>query len=240
MANTQIDLSRQAKDASMTNVKQAFGTPSASTDVAIKSYVDSEITFLKGITNLKAAARAATTVAGTLTTSFANASVVDGVTLATNDRILIKNQAAGAENGLYFVNATGAPTRVTDADTATEIKEMVVFIGEGTANADSGWKLTNDGAIVLGTTALVYTIFTGATGLTTGNFITNETPTGAVNGTNTAFTLAFTPTAGTVSVYLNGIYQEPGAGNDYTISTNTITYLTAPVTGDKIRANYMK
>ena len=61
-----------------------------------------------------------------------------------------------------------------------------------------------------------------------------------MNGSNTSFTLANTPTAGTVSVYLNGIYQEAGAGNDYTISTNTITYLTAPVTGDKIRVNYMK
>ena len=190
MTTTKVDGTRQIIPASIFNASQNFGTPSAATDVAIKSYVDSEILVLKGTTNLKAAARAATTVAGTLTTSFANTSVVDGVTLATNDRILIKNQAAGAENGLYFVNATGAPTRVTDADTATEIKEMVVFIGEGTVNADTGWKLTNDGAIVIGTTALTYTTFTVSSGVNSGNFVTNETPAGAVNGTNTAFTLA--------------------------------------------------
>ena len=72
------------------------------------------------------------------------------------------------------------------------------------------------------------------------NFITRETPTGSVNGSNTTFTLANTPISGTEQVYLNGVLQEPGAGNDYTISTNTITYLTAPISGDKIRVTYIK
>jgi hypothetical protein len=80
----------------------------------------------------------------------------------------------------------------------------------------------------------------GADYVNASNFITRETPTGTVNGSNTAFTLANTPIAGTEQVYLNGLLQEPGAGNDYTISTNTITYLTAPIAGDKIRVTYMK
>lgn len=71
-------------------------------------------------------------------------------------------------------------------------------------------------------------------------FVTRETPTGAVNGTNTSFVLANTPVTGSEEVYLNGILQEPGAGNDYTISAATITYLTAPVTGDKVRVSYIK
>jgi hypothetical protein len=70
--------------------------------------------------------------------------------------------------------------------------------------------------------------------------VTRETPSGTVNGSNTSFTLATTPTSGTEHVYLNGLLQEPGAGNDYTISGATITYLTAPLTGDKIRVSYMK
>ena len=69
--------------------------------------------------------------------------------------------------------------------------------------------------------------------------IIRETPSGSVNGSNTSFTLANTPAAGTEQVYLNGILQEPGAGNDYTISTNTITYLTAPLTGDRLRVSYL-
>lgn len=72
------------------------------------------------------------------------------------------------------------------------------------------------------------------------NFVVRETPTGSVNGTNTSYTLGYTPVSGTEQVYLNGILQEPGAGNDYTISSATITYLSAPVTGDKIRVTYMK
>ena len=73
-----------------------------------------------------------------------------------------------------------------------------------------------------------------------GKFVTRETPTGSVNGTNTSFALANTPVAGSESVFLNGILQEPGSGNDYTISGSTITYLTAPVTGDRIRVSYVK
>jgi hypothetical protein len=69
--------------------------------------------------------------------------------------------------------------------------------------------------------------------------VVRETPTGAVDGANTSYTLANTPTAGSEEVYLNGILQESGAGTDYTISGGTITYLTAPGTGDRLRVSYM-
>jgi hypothetical protein len=72
------------------------------------------------------------------------------------------------------------------------------------------------------------------------NFVVRETPSGLVNGSNVTYTLANTPIAGTEQVYLNGILQEPGAGNDYTISGATITYLAAPLTNDKIRVTYFK
>lgn len=70
--------------------------------------------------------------------------------------------------------------------------------------------------------------------------ITRETPTGAVNGSNTTFTLANTPVVGSEEVFLNGLLQEPGAGNDYTISGAVITYLAAPLTNDRVRVSYMK
>lgn len=72
----------------------------------------------------------------------------------------------------------------------------------------------------------------------TPNFAVRETPTGSVDGSNTSFSLANTPTAGTEEAFLNGILQEPGSGNDYTISGAIITYLTAPVTGDRLRVSY--
>lgn len=277
----------------------------------------------------KASVRVATTATGTLASAYENGDTVDGVTLATGDRILLKNQSTGSENGIYTVNASGAPTRATDADSSAKVTaNLYVFVEEGTTNADTGWTLTNNGAITLGTTALTFTQFTGAGAVTAGagltktgntldvvagdtsltvnadevhvtlgdaslevssglrvvhgtggqvyianssgvltpvtlsgdvssvsntgsvalasgvmkatNYITRETPSGSVNGSNTSYTLANTPVAGSESVFLNGILQEPGAGNDYTISSATITYLTAPATGDKIRVSYIK
>jgi phage-related tail fiber protein len=238
MAKTTIDGTRQITPSTITNASQNFGTPSASTDVAIKSYVDG---LIQGL-DIKASVRVATVVAGTLATSFANGQVVDGVTLVTGDRILLKNQATGSENGIYTVNVSGAPTRATDADTSAKVTAgMYCFVTEGTTLADTGWVCTTNDAIVLNTTALAFSQFSSAgAGLSTTNFVKRETPTGTINGSNVTFTLANTPTAGTEEVYLNGIQQESGAGNDYTISGGTITYLTAPIAGDKIRVSYMK
>lgn len=78
----------------------------------------------------------------------------------------------------------------------------------------------------------------GITATSTQTVITRETPSGAINGANVTFVLANTPVAGSEEVYLNGLLQEPGAGNDYTISGATITYLTAPVSGDVLRVSY--
>lgn len=76
--------------------------------------------------------------------------------------------------------------------------------------------------------------------LSAANFIINETPTGTIDGTNVTFTLANTPVVGTERVRLNGLGQVSGAGNDYTISGATITYLAAPKVGDTVRVDYMK
>jgi phage-related tail fiber protein len=298
--------------------------PTAAQDAATKSYVDA---LIQGF-DWKQSVRAASTANATLSSGFANGSVIDGVTLATGDRILIKNQTTGSENGIYTVNATGAPTRASDADISADMTAGVTtFVSEGTANGNSSWTLTTDDAITLGTTALTFaqvaggSLYSAGAGLTlTGqsfdvvaadtsltvnadsvqvrladaslevssglrvkagtsgqvyianasgvltpvtlsgdatvtaggvltlassvmkaaNYITRETPSGSVNGSNTSFALANTPVVGSESVFLNGILQEPGAGNDYTISGSTITYLTAPATGDKVRVSYIK
>ena len=110
--------------------------------------------------------------------------------LATGDRILLKDQSTGSQNGIYVVASSGSPTRATDADSNSEVTGgMAVFVEEGTANADTGWVLTNNGAITLGTTALTFTQFTGlgevtaGTGLSkSGNTISLTTPVAASNG----------------------------------------------------------
>lgn len=143
----------------------SLADPSSAQDAATKNYVDG---VAQGL-DVKASVRIATTAAGTLATSFANGQTVDGVTLATGDRILIKNQAAPAENGIYVVAASGAPARATDADAWTEIPGAFVFVEVGTANADTGWVSTADQGGTLGTTAMPWTQFSGAGSFVDGN-----------------------------------------------------------------------
>ena len=172
-----------------TNKITGLGTPTDATDAATKAYVDSAA---QGI-DWKASVRAATTAAVTLASGLENGDTLDGVTLATGDRVLVKNQATGSENGIYVVKVSGAPDRSTDADTGAELtSNFAVFVEEGTVNADQGYVLTNDGAITIGTTALTFTQFTGlgqivaGTGLDkTGNTIDIDSTVVTLDGTQT-------------------------------------------------------
>jgi hypothetical protein len=131
--------------------------------IASKTYVDG---LVQGL-SVKDSVRAATAVAGTLATSFENGDTVGGVTIATNDRILIKNQATASENGIYIVNASGAPTRATDADpVASELeKGSYVLVTEGTYAA-TGWLVTD-----LTAGATTWTQFSAANEYSAGNGI---------------------------------------------------------------------
>jgi hypothetical protein len=110
--------------------------------------------------------------AGTLASSFENGDAIDGVTLATGDRILVKNQSDGTENGIYVVAASGAPTRATDADAGSELAGATVIVREGTTNADQGFTCTNDGTITLGSTALAFVQITALGQVTAGAGLT--------------------------------------------------------------------
>ena len=146
-------------------------TPTGSTDAANKAYVDAQ---LQGL-DVKNSVRVATTANGTLASAFANGQTVDGVSLSTGDRILLKNQSTGSENGIYTVNASGAPTRATDFDANSEVTGgAFFFVEEGTVNADNGFALTNDGSITVGTTALTFTQFSGAGQVIAGDALTKS------------------------------------------------------------------
>jgi len=161
LATASVDLNNQK----ITNLTD----PTNPQDAANKRYVDAAVV---GI-DWKASVRAATTAAVTLATALENGDTLDGVVLATGNRVLVKNQADATENGIYVVAASGAPTRGTDADTAAEITaSFAVFVEEGTVNADSGYTLTNDGTVVVGTTALTFTQFTGLGQITAGDGLT--------------------------------------------------------------------
>ena len=108
--------------------------------------------FVRGL-SWKTAARAASTGNVSLT---APGATMDGVSLAAGDRVLLKNQTAGAENGLYtWTGAAAALTRTTDADSAAKLVGSSVLVTEGTTNADKQFTQNTD-AVTLGTTALVW------------------------------------------------------------------------------------
>jgi len=143
-----------------------LATPTASTDAASKSYVDG---VSQGL-DVKDSVVATTTANGTLSSAFANGSTIDGVSLSTNDRILIKDQSTQTENGIYTVNASGAPTRADDLATGADAAGAFVFIEQGTVNAENGFVCTsNKGSAVVGTNNLVFSQFSGAGQITAGN-----------------------------------------------------------------------
>lgn len=143
---------------SMNNQKiTTLAEPTAAQDAATKAYVDAVAAGLAP----KDAVRAATTANGTLATAYENGDAIDGVTLATGDRILLKNQTAPEENGIYTVNASGAPTRATDADSAGDLLGAAVFVSEGTTNGNTLWVMTADAPITVGTTGLPWAQFGG-------------------------------------------------------------------------------
>lgn len=121
--------------------------------------------------DFKTSVRAATTANITISTALNNGDTLDGVTLATNDRVLVKDQTDTTENGIWVVAAS--PSRATDADEAGELSGgTYVFVEEGTTNADSGWVITTNGSITPGTTAHTWVQFSGAGQITAGAALT--------------------------------------------------------------------
>ena len=145
-----------------------------------KEYVDAVKVGLDFKDSVRVASTANVTVSGP-------GAAIDGVTLSSGDRVLLKNQSTGSQNGIYIFNGSGsAMTRATDADSSTEVTAgMFVFVEEGTVNADNGFVLTTDGSITVGSTALTFTQFSGAGQITAGNGLTKSGNTINAVGGNT-------------------------------------------------------
>ena len=192
-------------------------TPSASTDIANKDYVD---TVAQGL-DPKASCVAATTVNITLS----GTQTIDGVALIAADRCLVKDQTAPAENGIYVV-AAGAWARSADMNAWVEVPGAFTFIEQGTQYADTGWVCTSNVGGTLGTTAITFVQFAGAgsytasTGLTlTGTAFSLTAPvTVALGGTNA--------TSAGITAF-NNISGFTAAGATGTTSTNLV-FSTSP------------
>lgn len=155
------------------------GVPTATNHLVNKKYVDD---LAQGL-DVKASVHVATAAAlpactynngssgvgATLVADVNGELVVDGHTLNNNEYVLVKNQTTTFQNGIYTVTASGnvnSPfilTRRTDVDTGTELTSgSFCFVEQGTSNASTGWVLSTQGAISIGTTGLVFTQFSSA------------------------------------------------------------------------------
>ena len=130
-----------------------------------KEYVDA----VKQSLDIKDSVRVASTANIDIANDLENGDTLDGVTLATGDRVLLKNQSTASENGIYVVVASGADSRSEDANASADVTSgMFVWVEEGTANADQGYVLTTNDTINLNTTSLTFTQFSGAGQITAG------------------------------------------------------------------------
>jgi hypothetical protein len=149
--------------------------PTGAQDAATKNYVDTFAQGLDSHPSVKAASTANLTLSGTQT--------VDGIALVANDRILVKDQAAPAANGIYTVQS-GAWTRVTDQDTWAEVPSAYVWVEQGTTQADTGWVCTADAGGTLGSTAMPWVLFGSAISVLAGPGLNMSGNTMQVNADN--------------------------------------------------------
>ena len=129
-----------------------LSTPSSNSDAATKQYVDN---LLAGIRTRESVA-AGTTANIDLTADLQNGDTLDGVTLATDDNVLVKNQTTAAENGIYTVVASGTASRATEFDTFDEIAGALISVQEGTTNGDKLFLCTANFGGTLGVTDIDY------------------------------------------------------------------------------------
>jgi len=150
--------------------------PTQAQDAATKAYVDA----VKQALDIKDSVHVATTANITLS----GTQTIDGIDVEAGDRVLVKNQTAGDDNGIYVV-AAGAWSRATDANISAEVTPgMFVFVEEGTTNGDNGFVLTTDAPITLDTTSLTFTQFSGAGQITAGDGLSKSGNTLSVNDDN--------------------------------------------------------
>ena len=193
----------------MTSASTLAAMGSANLSIASKQYVDSALAGIR----TRLTVRAATTAAINLSSDLQNGDSLDGLTggsaLSTGDRVLVKDQSSGSENGIYTVVSSGTASRSTEADTWDEIIGQLISIQEGTANADDLYLNTSDSGGTLNTTAIAYTkVFPGTGGTVTSVSTAGLATGGAITG------------SGTVTVAINSqsaLSASPAAADQFAI-----------------------
>jgi hypothetical protein len=215
-----------------------LGTPTSSADAATKAYVDNTTAGL----NFHAAVHAATTanldatyangtggVGATLTANANGALSLDGHTLSADERVLVKNQTTGSQNGIYVVTATGDGsnpyilTRATDADNspAGEVAYGDFCFVQNGGQAGYGFIVNTTGSITIGTTAISYVQFNAGQVVVAGNGLTETTP--GTLAINTAVTVDLNTAQTLTNKTITGSFTGNLTGNADTATNGVVT-----------------
>lgn len=178
------------------------------------------------------AALTVTATSSTLTNAGALAAIsIDGVALSLNDRVLVKNQASTAQNGIFTVTTVGSGsvawvlTRSTDGDLWTDLIGAEVTVEEGTTNADSSWLCTVNRGGTLGTTAVTWQATSNAQVAAFAGLATNGLVARTAANTITARSIAVSGTGLSVS-NADGVAGNPTVTSNAT-SANTVSAIVA-------------
>lgn len=194
-------------------------TPTDPSHVATKAYVDAARSGL----DVKPSVRVATTGPVNISTELEAGDLLDtNVTLVAGNRVLVKNQLTASENGIYVVQASGAAVRSSDAngtaDTGTVSGGTFTFVEEGAVNADSGWVVSSNGNISVGTDPINWVQFSGAGQITAGDGLTKDGNTLHVNDDN-------------VTIYIDG-------SDNVAVKSSSVQYQTLVSNGSGTTAGW--
>ena len=213
--------------------------PVAAQDAVTKAYADALAQGYKWKEPVRAATTANITLSG--------AQTIDGVAVVAGDRVLVKAQSTGSQNGVY-VAASGSWTRATDFDASSEVVGASCFVSEGSTLGNTVWVMTTDAPVTIATTTMSFiqtnagTSYTAGTGVTIdGGIIAIDTAvtarkSSATIGDGSATTITFTHNRNSqdivVSVYdtstRTGVICDWVANG---VNTVQLTFGTAPTTG---------
>ncbi len=147
---------------------------------AATTYVDNAVAGLR----TRIVVEAATTANITLSSDLQNGDTIDGVTLATGDEVLVKNQSTDSQNGIYTVVSSGTASRSTEYDAIAEISGQIVVVNQGTTNDNTMWMCTTNTSATLGSDSVSFTKITpqnvGDVTLTGTQTLTNKTLTSPI------------------------------------------------------------
>ncbi len=191
-----------------------LGSPSSDSDAATKIYVDNLVAGLK----TRIITKVATTANIDLTADLQNGDTIDGITLVTGDKVLVKNQTTVSQNGIYAVVASGTASRHPDYDTITELAGQIVVVQKGDTHADDLFLCTTDSDATLGSSDITFTQVFPSSGGTV-------TQVAVADAGSSEFTVTGSPitSSGTISLAVNAIDNSKitGLGTAATLNVGT-------------------